>query len=272
MRPPRRQSKPRSGNRPPAPTKPHEDPRRAGPRTSWDPLAAWYDGWVGQGGSHYHRQLALPATLKLLALRRGDTLLDIGCGQGVLAPFVAKAGAGYTGVDASPALIKLARERHGGSGQFLVADARQLGEQVRLKVPFSAAVFLLSLQDMDPLEEVLAQAVARLAPQGRLVIFMLHPCFRVPRQSGWGFDEGRQLRFRRVDSYLTPNAVPMKPYPGQRGVTLSFHRPLSHYLNALSKLGLVLTEVVELPDQPMQGRPDNPDIPLMLALKAVKPA
>jgi hypothetical protein len=125
---------------------------------------------------------------------------------------------------------------------------------------------------MDPLEPVLAQAAARLAPGGRLVIFMLHPCFRVPRQSGWGFDEGRQLHYRRIDSYLTPNAVPMKPYPGQQGVTLSFHRPLSHYLNALSDLGLVLAQVVELPDQPMRERPDNPDIPLMLALKAIKPA
>ncbi|MBS3966057.1 MAG: methyltransferase domain-containing protein [Truepera sp.] len=268
MTPPRRPVKPRRHT----PDKHREAPRRAGPRTSWDPLATWYDGWVGKGGSHYHRQLAIPTTLKLLALQRGDTLLDIGCGQGVLAPFAAKAGAGYTGVDASPALIKLARERHGGSGHFLVADARKLSEQVRLKGPFSAAAFLLSLQDMDPLEPVLAQAAAQLAPGGRLVIFMLHPCFRVPRQSGWGFDEGRQLHYRRVDSYLTPNAVPMKPYPGQQGVTLSFHRPLSHYLNALSSLGLALTQVIELPDQPMKERPDNPDIPLMLALKAIKPA
>lgn len=241
------------------------------PRTSWDPLARWYDGWVGTGGSHYHRELAIPITLELLALERGDTLLDVGCGQGVLAPYVAQAKADYVGVDASPTLIRLARERHSGSGRFLVADARRLDKLAGLG-PFSAVVFLLSLQDMDPLEAVLAQATAQLSPGGRLVIFMLHPCFRIPRQSGWGFDEGRKLRYRRIDRYLTPNAVPMKAYPGQTGVSLSFHRPLSHYLNALGDLGLVLVRVLELPDRPLKGRPDNPDIPLMIALKAVKPA
>ncbi len=57
-------------------------PKQRASRTSWDPLARWYDGWVGEGGSKYHRRLALPAVMDLLELSRGERVLDLGAGQG----------------------------------------------------------------------------------------------------------------------------------------------------------------------------------------------
>ena len=70
--------------------------------TSWERAADWYDGWVGAHGSVYHRRVALPATLELLALTSGERLLDIGAGQGVLAPDAARRGAAYVGVESEP--------------------------------------------------------------------------------------------------------------------------------------------------------------------------
>src|SRR5487761_759105 len=67
--------------------------RRPVATTSWDPLATWYHGWVGEAGSEHHRQLAVPAIMRLLDLGPGERLLDVGCGQGVLAPHVTSAGA-----------------------------------------------------------------------------------------------------------------------------------------------------------------------------------
>ena len=95
---------------------------------------------------------------------------------------------------------------------------------------------------MDPLEEVLREAAWALRPGGRIVLLMTHPAFRVPRQSGWGFDENRKLQYRRVDRYLTPLPVPMKQH--ESGVTISFHRPISDYINTLATVGL-LTERME---------------------------
>lgn len=248
----------------------------------WDELAAWYDGWVGPRGSEHHRRLAIPATLELLTPRAGERILDIGCGQGVLAPHIAGSGARYTGVDVSSRLLALARRHHGKHGRFLRADAADLRRHRQLaKAEFEATVFLLSLQDMAPLAAVIASARSVLAPAGRLVILMTHPCFRVPRQSGWGWDEGRKLRFRRVDHYLTPLPVPMKAYPGGSGTSTSFHRPLGEYVAALAEHGLWLDALRELPAlQPAipkgkkGGGPTRAEaraqreIPLFLALRA----
>ena len=95
---------------------------------SWDAVATWYDGMVGGSGSRYHRFVALPTTLELLEPQAGERILDLGAGQGVLAPSISKTGATYTGVDLSSRLVKHARRRHGARGSFLVGDVRRLQE------------------------------------------------------------------------------------------------------------------------------------------------
>lgn len=242
--------------------------------SGWDPVAEWYDGWVGPHGSHHHRKLAIPAVMSLLELRPEAQVLDIGCGQGVLAPHIADASAVYTGVDISPKMLSAARGYHASRGCFLRGDARHLNRVSALRPhSFDAAVFLLSIEDINPLEDALASAAWALGPGGTIVIFMRHPCFRVPRQSGWGHDEGRKLRYRRVDSYLTPLSVPLKAYEHSRtGTTISFHRPLHHYINALAAHGFAVDYLDELityeQGQNRAERRANEEFPLFLALRA----
>ena len=246
--------------------------------SGWDAVAAWYDGWMGSGGSVHHRKIAVPAVIKLLHPKKGERVLDIGAGQGVLAPEVAKAGADYTGVDVSNKLLDMAREHHGKVARFLPADAARLHENYFIQAEmFDAVVFLLSIQDMDPLGDVVKSATWALKPGGRMIILMTHPCFRVPRQSGWGFDEGRKLQYRRVDRYLTPLPVPMKQH--ETGVTISFHRPLSLYVNTLSEYGMLVDRIEEIPaEDPLNKKLTkaekmaDSEIPLFLALRARKVA
>jgi SAM-dependent methyltransferase len=248
------------------------------PRTSWDPLARWYDGWVGKDGSKHHRNLAIPAVIDLLAPQAGEQILDLGAGTGVLAPFVAQTGAHYNGVDASEKLIQLARQHHGNQGRFYYGDARRLSAIPELQAEqFDGVVFLLSIQDMDPLAEVIENADWALKPGGRMVFLMTHPCFRVPRQSGWGWDENRKLQFRRVDRYLTPLPVPLKPYPGQSGVSRSFHRALQDYVNVLAQNHLLVDQLREIPtyktSTSARAKAENlanQEIPLFLGLRARK--
>lgn len=256
-------------------------PSGAPRETSWERVATWYDGWVGDHGSAYHRELAIPAVMNLLQPQPGERILDIGGGQGVLAPLLVAAGASVTVVDASPRLIAAARRRHARlpDTRFLVGDARRLPAVVGLQQgAHDAAVFMLSIQDMDPLEEVARALDWAVARDGRVVMLMTHPAFRQPRHSGWGFDEGRKLTYRRVDGYLTPMAVPMKSLAGGQP-TRSFHRPLSTYVNALGDVGFAVDAMTELADLPPDERPGKAargdaraqaEIPIFLGLRAVR--
>jgi ubiquinone/menaquinone biosynthesis C-methylase UbiE len=235
---------------------------------------------MGEAGSEHHREVAVPALMELLAPQPGESILDVGAGQGVLAPYIAQAGADYTGVDAGPRLIRLARQRHGKQGRFLVGDARKLSALSELhKGEFDGITFLLSIQDMDPLDEVLCSAAWALKSGGRIVLLLTHPAFRIPRQSGWGWDEDRKLHFRRVDSYLTPLAVPMKSLPGTtKATTRSFHRPLGAYVNGLADAGLLVEQMDEIPAHKVAGPHSSvqaahrarQEIPLFLGLRARK--
>jgi SAM-dependent methyltransferase len=249
-------------------------------RTSWDPLAQWYNGWVGEEGSEHHREVAIPALLSLLDPQPDEEILDLGAGQGVLAPYIAAAGARYTGVDASPRLLQIARRRDIEGVRFVHGDAARLSRLPELReAGFDAVVFLLSIQDMDPLEDVLASAAWALKPGGRLCMLLTHPAFRVPRQSGWGWDDSRKLHYRRVDRYLTSLAVPMKSAPGnKRFVTRSFHRPLERYINGLGGAGMLVERMMEVPAHRVHSPPERKgavdrarrEIPLFLGLRARK--
>lgn len=254
---------------------------RSNSSNSWDPVADWYIGWVGARGSEHHRKLAIPAVLDLLGPLHGQRVLDIGCGTAALASRVAKGGGSYTGVDASRRLLAFAR-RHHADATLLYGDATRLDQVAGIHAGvFDAAVFLLSIQDIDPLEPAIASAARVLRPGGRLVILMTHPCFRIPRQSGWGWDDGRRLQYRRVDRYLTPVTVPMKSYgKGRRGATRSHHRPLERYVSALSEHGLLVDAIRELPapGNNVDGQPArrkarrraSREIPLFLGIRAVR--
>jgi ubiquinone/menaquinone biosynthesis C-methylase UbiE len=264
--------------------RPSRRPAAGAPReTSWERVATWYDGWVGDRGSAYHQQLAIPAVLDLLDPQAGEGILDVGGGQGVLAPYLVEAGASVAVVDASARLISAAKRRHRSlrGARFLVGDARRLPAVAGLEeASFDAATFLLSIQDMDDLPGVVRGVDWALKPTSRVVLLMTHPAFRQPRHSGWGLDEGRKLTYRRVDAYLGEMAVPMKSLGGGPP-TRSFHRPISAYVNAFADAGFATDAMLELPDLPPERRPGratrgdaraNAEIPIFLGLRAVRRA
>ena len=210
----------------------------------WDPVASWYDKLVGENGSDYHRNVILPATLRLLDLKPGQTVLDLCCGQGVmLRSLLDAAPQAITAVDASPRLVSAARARHGHDGKvtFHVADASLPGPWVR---PIhDRAVCLMAVHDVAGADAMFVQLGACLKPGGRAVLVMMHPCFRIPRQSHWGWDEAHKIQYRRLDCYQSPIAIPIATHPGRATgeQTVFHHRPLEWYLTALGQAGLAVT-------------------------------
>jgi len=75
--------------------------------TSWQKVAPWYQKIVGDSGHFYHREVILPNVLRLLNLKPGEKLIDLGCGQGVLARAI-PSDIEYAGFDSSSEMIKTA--------------------------------------------------------------------------------------------------------------------------------------------------------------------
>jgi len=246
-------------------------------KTDWNEVAGWYDQLVGEKGSDYHRNVIIPGALKLLAPRTGERILDVACGQGVFCRELARAGAIVTGVDAAENLIRAARGRS-PEIKYLVADAANL--KAVADNSFDAVSCILALQNMEPLDRIIGEMSRALKTNGRLLLVLNHPCFRIPRQSGWGIDEQRKLQYRRIDSYLSLQKVPIKMHPGAnpKALTWTFHRPLSDYFAALGSNGLAVHRLEEWASHReskpgassrMENRARN-EIPLFLALVAAR--
>jgi hypothetical protein len=119
-----------------------------------------------------------------------------------------------------------------------------------------------------------------LTPGGRLVLVMMHPCFRGPKFTKWGWDEKEGVQFRRVDRYLLPRKEPIITHPGQKTgeYTWTFHRPMQFYIRTLRGAGLLTDAMEEWTSHKKstsgpRAAAENltrSEIPMFLALRAVK--
>lgn len=248
--------------------------------TGWEECARWYDDLVGELGSEYHRRVVVPRVLRLLDVRPGERVLDVACGQGVLCRALARAGTRVTGVDLSRSLIEAAKRRDDRDSpqiEYLVGDARNLGALVP-PASFGAATCVLAIQNIAPLSPVWEGCRRALETGGKLVVVMMHPCFRVPRRSEWGWDERAGVQYRRIEGYLSSRRVDIQIHPGAAPASTapSFHRALQAYVNTLGSANLWLDRLEEWtshktsPAGPRKQALDasRREIPLFLALRA----
>ncbi|MBM3862560.1 MAG: class I SAM-dependent methyltransferase [Verrucomicrobia bacterium] len=241
----------RKDGRPRAPhgPKPPARPQPAGTSTGWDAVAAWYDKLVGESGSDYHRHVILPAALRLLAAQPGESVIDLCCGQGVLVRPLVEAGiARYTGIDASAQLVRAARQRHAGTSiaRFHVADVCEPASWA--DGSSDAAACLMAVHDVADIDALFSNLARSLRVGGRAVIVLMHPCFRIPKRSHWGWDADHHLQFRRIDAYATPQDIEVTTHPGKAHspTTVFHHRPLADLIRAIAGAGLRITGCEEL--------------------------
>lgn len=212
--------------------------------TSWGGVADWYTDLLSQEGT-YQKEVILPNLLRLIDVRKGITVADVGCGNGFFSRALAEKGAVVTGVDIAPELITKARELAPKTITYAIHSADAMTSVP--SVAFDVAICILALQNIQNAVGALQECARILKPGGRLFLVLNHPAFRIPAQSAWGWDEEKQVQYRRLDRYLSESKVPMQMHPGSdpSAVTWSFHRPLQFYFKLLQKQGFMVERLEE---------------------------
>jgi ubiquinone/menaquinone biosynthesis C-methylase UbiE len=230
-----------------------QEGKNSAAKTSWENVSQWYDTML-QSGDTYQSKVILPNILRILDPKPGKHIVELGCGQGYFSEIFAKMGASVIGLDASKTLIEIAEKRvekeaYRSKVLFITGDASNA--QAIVSKTADVVVVILALQNMKDLSKVAGEMQRILKQDGRALIVLNHPVFRIPKHSDWGFDEVTKTQYRKVSKYLSELTLDIDMEPGRTAigmkgaVTKSFHRSLQTYTKSFANAGLAITRIEE---------------------------
>lgn len=253
-------------------------------RDIWDAKAAFWDERMGEGNA-FQLELIGPAVERLLAVRPGERILDVGCGNGVTSRRLARLGARVVAIDASARFLELARSRSRDLAdriEYRLVNATDEEQLLALgEGHFDALVCNMVLMDMPVIEPLVRAGRQLLAPGGRFVFAVQHPAFN---SNAVRFCAETESRGDGIE--VTRHAVKMSDYlvvppgkgagmPGEPEPHWYFHRPLHKLFGAFFEAGFVLDGLEEPALEPRDTNPHElswsnlPGIPPVLVARCV---
>jgi SAM-dependent methyltransferase len=209
----------------------------------WEQHASWWiDGFTEGADPEYVEQILPLAAREILG---SESLLDIGCGDGQISRLAASLGIPrVVGVDPTWNQITVAAARAAGP-VYLRSGAAALpfGDAT-----FDSVVACLVFEHIRDVDSAIAEVARVLRIGGRFCFFLNHPLLQTPG-SGWIDDQilDPPEQYWRIGPYLVEEESIEEV---EKDVFIPFiHRPLSRYLNTLSRHGLFL-DLMEEPAPP----------------------
>lgn len=235
----------------------------------WEQNAVFWDGAMGEG-NQFQRILIQPAVERLLALKSGEVVLDVACGNGVFARRLAQLGAQVVACDFSQTFIERARERSSEyttriEYEFIDATNREqllgLGYQ-----RFDAVHCGMALQDMTEIDPLFSAIAELMKPTGRFIISIPHPAFNNNYIRKVVEEEDHQgelvvQRSIKISGYIQPRTDLGLGIIGQPVAQYYFHRPLSQIYQTAFQYGLALDGI----EEPIFGPEDKGSRPFSWA-------
>jgi SAM-dependent methyltransferase len=261
----------------------------------WDAEAGnWAKFARTPGYDRAHERINRPALLALLPVPGGRTL-DLACGEGRISRLLRSLGHAVVGVDASPAMVRLAVTHEEGAGAVLARGSDPPNPPAVLArgddppnppavlgdagwLPFADEAFdlvvaYMCLHDIDEMPRAVKEIARVLEPSGRLCLAIPHPL------NSAGAFESREADapFVITGSYMEP--APLRDTIERADARLTFHsehRPLEAYFRALESASLLVDALREVAagEESIQHDPDKrwQRIPMFLHMRVVKPA
>lgn len=251
--------------------------------TSWGHVASWYDELLSNRDDTYHTKVILPKLIGLLRPKKGETILDLACGQGFFTRAAWHLGCRSIGIDIARELIDIARKKtpphalKNNGITYRVGDAGNLSFLSDRSI--DGIICILALQNIERVSKIFKECARVLKQSGRILIVLNHPVFRIPQKSSWGWD-GNVVQYRRIDEYLSLSQSEIRMHPGSKPheTTTSFHRPLGWYAKEIYRHGFCITRMEEWVSHKISERGPRAtaenrarkEIPLFLCLEIMK--
>ncbi|TXT57062.1 MAG: hypothetical protein BAJATHORv1_20662 [Candidatus Thorarchaeota archaeon] len=217
-------------------------------KAQWEANAEFFAKLIGSRGTPHHRMILNPCIESLLGDVDGKRLLDAGCGEGYLSRYFAEQGAIVVGVDISPNLIEICKEKTEGreNPRYNVGNICDLnGFEDGY---FDLVLCNLVLLNVPCLTGALDEFHRILKKDGSLVFSIVHPAFNFYGPGTWEMGEKDPETNRRIglyfkiDNYLEEKAYE-KYWRSREGEKFPqpitfYHRTLSTYIDAILNSGL----------------------------------
>lgn len=191
------------------------------------------EGWIANVPNDVNRHRLLDGPmLELAGSVEGARVLDVGCGEGRFCRMLSERGADVWGIDPTPRLIEVARQRH-PVGSYALAAAEALPF---LAGAFDLAVSYITLVDIVGYREAIGEMARVLRPGGALLIANVQS-FASTRPRAWYQDGSGAKLHLAVEDYFDERPLLLE----WGGMSLyNWHRPLEAYMSAFLESGLAL--------------------------------
>lgn len=229
----------------------------------WDHKAEFWDRKMGEGNL-FHRHLVAPAVERLLSPRPGESILDVACGNGLVARHLARLGAQIVATDVSQRFLDRARQRtteHADRIEYRRIDATDEAQLLALgERRFDAAVCTMALMDIPTIQPLLSALSRLLKLGGRFVFAVPHPCYNSSGITMLAEQEDRggdlvTTHAIKVFDYLHVPPQKGTGMPGEPAPHYYFHRPLSVLCADCFAAGFALDGLEEPAFPPAVGDP-----------------
>ena len=182
------------------------------------------------------------ALLDLVGNEADQRVLDLGCGGGQLAVYLADAGAReVVGIDSSERMLEVARTRNAHPRVNYRSEAMEDADFPAES--FDLLVSSLALHYVRDYAELVARVAKWLVPGGRFVYSTEHPVYTCRiSDHGWITDSNGQRLAWGIDRYTEEGPREHHWFvPGVR----RYHRTVATHLNGLVDAGLAIQRVIE---------------------------
>ena len=167
----------------------------------------------------------------------GQSVIDIGCGEGRFSRLLSGLGATVTGVDLTEPLLEQARALSTGE-TYLLSNAEDLNGIE--SSTFDIAVSYIVLVDLQDYRSAINAAYRVLRPGGRFIVCNIHP-MRSSVSGGW-IKQGDTKLFYPVDNYTEEGP---REFTWFGRTFVNMHFTLSSYIGAFLDAGFTLRRLHE---------------------------